>query len=171
MNTTSATKSWYVIYSKPREEELAVENLERQGYTVYLPRIITTKRRRQRYIDVVEPMFARYLFIYLDSENDNWAPIRSTYGVSNIVQFGGVAAVVPEKLIEFLRGCSDENGLQRMQTREFCQGDEVRVIDGVLAGMYGLYEKQTSQERAIVLLDIAGKHTQVSISRHNLNYA
>ena len=48
-------------------------------------------------------MFPRYLFIQLDRENDNWMPIRSTIGVQNLVQFGGIAARVPDNLISDLR--------------------------------------------------------------------
>ena len=29
--------AWYLIYTKPRQEIVALENLERQGFNVYLP--------------------------------------------------------------------------------------------------------------------------------------
>lgn len=171
MRSDNITRSWYLIYSKPREEELASENLTRQGYTIYLPKIISSRRRRERYVDVIEPMFSRYLFIHLDTENDNWAPIRSTLGVSSIVRFGGSPAVVPDELIEYLKSNCNEAGLQRIEPRTFRRGDEIRIVDGVMSGLNGIFEKQTSHERAIVLLDIAGKYTQVSINRHNLQFA
>ena len=28
---------WYLIHTKPRQESVALENLERQGYQCYLP--------------------------------------------------------------------------------------------------------------------------------------
>ena len=31
-------RSWYVVYTHPREEALAEENLKRQGFEVYWPR-------------------------------------------------------------------------------------------------------------------------------------
>jgi len=33
------TRAWYLLYTKPRQEQRAVENLKRQGYIAYLPLI------------------------------------------------------------------------------------------------------------------------------------
>ncbi len=73
---------WYAIHSKPRQEERALENLERQGFQAWLPMLTVEKFRRGKLAKVVEPMFSRYLFIRLDTEQTNWSPIRSTLGVS-----------------------------------------------------------------------------------------
>ena len=55
--------AWYLLYSKPRQEGVAVENLKRQGYETYLPLIRTRRRRQGQYVSLVEPMFPRYLLI------------------------------------------------------------------------------------------------------------
>ena len=70
--------AWYLLYSKPRQEGVAVENLKRQGYETYLPLVRTRRRRQGQYVSLVEPMFPRYLFIHLSDQTDNWGPIRST---------------------------------------------------------------------------------------------
>ena len=58
---------WYVIQTKPRQESVAIENLERQGYAAYCPKMAQAKRRRQRqrWQKVIEPLFPRYLFVQL----------------------------------------------------------------------------------------------------------
>ena len=90
--------AWYLLYSKPRQEGVAVENLKRQGYETYLPLIRTRRRRQGQYVSLVEPMFPRYLFIHLSDQTDNWGPIRSTLGVSGLVRFGDLPAQVPGRL-------------------------------------------------------------------------
>ena len=65
-------KSWYLIYSKPRGEELAKTHLERQGYEVYLPLILGRIKRRGRTEKSIQPMFPRYLFIHLSDQTDDW---------------------------------------------------------------------------------------------------
>ena len=80
-------KAWYLIYTKPRQERYARENLERQGYEVYLPLIRDRRRRKGRYVETVDALFPRYLFIHLDQDTDNWSPIRSTFGVSGLGLF------------------------------------------------------------------------------------
>ena len=39
-----AVEAWYLIYTKPRRERAALENLERQGYQAYLPRVRVRRR-------------------------------------------------------------------------------------------------------------------------------
>ena len=81
-------KYWYAVQAKPRQENTAEENLRRQGFDTYLPKIQLRRRRRDKWTKVVEPLFPRYLFIHLEPGVDNWAPLRSTLGVSTVVRFG-----------------------------------------------------------------------------------
>lgn len=36
---------WYVMYTKPRQEIVALENLQRQNYSVFFPQARVQKRR------------------------------------------------------------------------------------------------------------------------------
>ena len=58
--------SWYVIRSKPRKEATALIHLERQGYRVYLPRMVRQARTRGRWVERIEPLFPSYLFLQTD---------------------------------------------------------------------------------------------------------
>ena len=164
-------RAWYLIYTKPRAESVAEENLQRQGYETYLPLIQTKRRKNGRYVVVVEAMFSRYLFINLSLTTDNWSPIRSTIGVANMVRFNGLPSMVPTPLIESIKSMEDEQGLHTMQEKEFQVGDMVCIIDGIFAGLKGIFQARTSQERVIVLLDIAGQFTRVSMNKNELLYA
>ncbi|MDH5409228.1 MAG: transcription/translation regulatory transformer protein RfaH [Gammaproteobacteria bacterium] len=164
-------RAWYLIYSKPKAEKIAFENLQRQEFHVYLPFVKVTKRRQRKYIDIVEPMFPRYLFIQLNCTSDNWAPIRSTLGVSSIVRFGTYPMQVPASLIEQFKQNEDELGFQHVIEKEIKPGDKVQIIDGVMAGFEGIFEGENSKERVTILLNIAGQHTRVSMTRHDLELA
>ena len=158
------TKSWYLVYAKPRQEAVAQTNLARQGYETYLPLIQQARKRQGRRVTTVGPMFPRYLFIHLDSESDNWAPIRSTLGVVSLVRFGHHAAQVPANLVATLRHCEDERGLQTVPTKEHQPGTRVRITEGSLAGYDGVFLAKTSRDRVVLLLEILGKHTRAIVS-------
>ncbi len=102
MNKTNS-KSWYVLTCKPRQDAYAEEQLNNQGYTTYRPLAIREQRRRGKLVKVTESLFPRYMFVELDTERDNWSPIRSTYGVSGFVKFGGMPTSAPVGLIESLK--------------------------------------------------------------------
>jgi transcriptional antiterminator RfaH len=167
----SSNRSWYLVYTKPRQENLAQENLQRQGYTTYLPRIYQTRWRNGRHVKTIGAFFPRYLFIHLDTETDNWAPIRSTRGVSKMVRFDGIPAVVPDQLIQALQSNDDDDGNQSLMQNNLMRGDKVTIIDGPLAGYQGIYQQQNSVERIAVLVDLVGKNTLLNISVHDLQIA
>lgn len=159
----AATKSWYLVYAKPRQESLAQTNLARQGYETYLPRIRRTVKRQGRRMTVVGPMFPRYLFIHLDNQSDNWGPIRSTLGVVSLVRFGQEAAQVPEKFVAALKKREDEQGVQILPAEEFVPGSRVRITEGSLAGYEAVFLAKSSRDRVVVLLEILGQHTRALV--------
>lgn len=159
-----AQRFWYLVYCKPRQEQVANENLMRQGYETYVPMMNTRRRRRGHYINIIEPMFPRYLFVHLNSVTDNWAPINSTLGVSGIVRFGMEPAYVPDDLVFGLQQRDDENGVQNLPLPEFHQGDKIRIVDGAMQGYEGIFVAKTSQERSIILLEIVGKAAKIQLS-------
>ena len=160
-----------MVVTKPQSEFKAQENLLRQNYEVYLPLAQTSRRRNGKNIKRTEAFFPRYLFIYLDTENDNWSPIRSTFGVAGIVRFGGMPSQVPESIISCLKNNEDEFGLQSLDKKELKLGDKVAIIDGPFEGYNAIFQKMKNSDRVAILLDIVGKNTQLTLSVHELEIA
>ncbi len=160
--------AWYLVYTKPQQESVALMNLERQGYEAYLPRVLNRRRRRGRYVKLIESMFPRYLFMHLSDETDNWGPIRSTVGVSNLVRFGMQPARVPDNLIDALRTREDGDGLQQIAYREPQPGDRIRIVEGLMAGYEAIFEAHSGKERVSLLLEIANTRARVQVSRHDI---
>jgi transcriptional antiterminator RfaH len=146
-----APKVWYVVQTRPRQELRAREHLERQGFHCVLPMLRVEKIRRRVRQWVEEPLFARYLFIELDSEGAGWNAVRSTRGVSQVVQFGGVPARLPAEWMAVFLSCS------RVPVRLFDAGQRVLVTDGPFAGLEGIYQLPDGESRAVVLLELLGK--------------
>src|SRR5579872_4030151 len=96
---------WYLIHTKPFAENRAQQHLERQGYEVYLPRLLQRVglRRGQRTV----ALFPRYLFLRLAEGAQALAPVHSSVGVSEVVRFGCCYAVVAEDVIGALRARAD----------------------------------------------------------------
>ena len=155
--------AWYVVHTKPRQEYRALENLQRQGYTCFLPTLQVEKLRRQRVHMVTEPMFSRYLFIQLDSTSQNWSPIRSTLGVSKLVSFGHEPAVVPHELIVALR----EVPVTKLE-RLFAPGDRIKVVNGPLQGIEGVYQAHDGETRAMVLVELLGQPQKLKLTLDSL---
>jgi transcriptional antiterminator RfaH len=161
-------ESWYVIRTKPRQEQRALSNLQNQGYQCYLPMIAIEKLGRERLNIIEEPLFPRYLFISLDASRygQNWSPIRSTWGVSGLVSFGSEPAKINSGLIDLLR--QQEQGLSDDPQRLFSAGESLLVAEGPFAGLQAIYQMASGENRAMVLIEVMGKSAQMQISPSSL---
>ena len=166
-----SARSWYLVYCKPRQETVARENLARQRYATYLPFMHVVRRRRGKRLTLVEPMFPRYLFIHLNSQTDNWAPIRSTLGVVSVVRFGRSAARVPDKLIAALRSREDAQGIQILPVEEYKPGSRVRITQGSFAGYEGIFQAANGRDRVTVLLDVLGRNARTTVDTASIEPA
>jgi len=153
-------QAWHLIYSKPQQERVALENLLRQRYDVYLPLL---RRRNNRRAIVTEPLFLRYLFIFLCDETDDWGPIRSTHGVMRIIRFGQTPARVPTDFVETLRAQETGEGVHVVAEPGYRPGDSVRIAEGSMAGYDAVFAARASKERVLLLLNIAGKEARVQL--------
>ncbi|TIC78993.1 transcription/translation regulatory transformer protein RfaH [Crenobacter intestini] len=158
--------AWYLVHTKPRQEAKALLNLTQQGYTCYLPLISVEKLRRGKAQQVSEALFPRYLFIHLDSSEGgrSWAPIRSTLGVSTLVQFGGQPAKVDDALIEQLR--THEAALPAATL--FAPGETVRITEGPFTGLNAVYQCSDAEQRSLVLLELLHKQVKLRIDTARL---
>ena len=164
-----STESWYLVHTKPRQEEIALANLERQGYTCYLPQMRIERIRRRKAEVATEPMFPRYLFIRLDNSDQgkSWSPIRSTLGVSQLVHFGARAAKVDDTLVDLLHKRQRALPTEAM----FQNGDSVVITDGPFAGIEAIYQTADAERRAFILLEILAKPVSMHIDAGRLRKA
>jgi transcriptional antiterminator RfaH len=121
------------------------------------------RRRQGKRVTLVAPMFPRYLFIHLNSQTDNWAPIRSTLGAVSVVRFGRAAARVPDDLITALKSREDIQGIQVLPVEEYRPGSRVRITQGSFAGYEGIFQAVSGRDRVTVLLDVLGRNARTTV--------
>lgn len=163
--------NWYLIHTKPRQEQCAKQNLERQGHLCYLPTLPVERVRKGNLSVTDEPLFPRYLFIRLDKADSakSWSPIRSTKGVSRLVSFGIEPAKIDNRLIYFLK--SQETVVQSQPQRLLTPGERVRLTDGAFAGIEGIYQMTDSESRVMVLIELLSKPIRISVPLAKLRKA
>ncbi len=162
---------WYLVHTKPRQEQCALENLERQGYECYLPTLLCEKVRQGKLVVVNEPLFPRYLFIKLgqDDSAQSWVPIRSTRGVDRLVSFGLQPAKVDERLVHQLQ--AKESTMHGAPQRLFEAGQRVRLTEGPFADIEGIYVMAEGERRAMVLIEMMSKPVSMTVAPASLRLA
>ena len=154
-------KKWYLLYTKPRKEKLALQHLQNQAYEVYLP-LIQVERIRHGVRGLVEEvLFPRYLFVQLDEEgSQSWAQIRSTVGVSQLVKFGTRFAQVSQDLVVWVQ----EHVKVVKLAPALKRGDVVTITEGSFKGMEAIFKTYDGEKRAFLLLNLLTKMTEANFS-------
>ncbi|WP_052177681.1 transcription/translation regulatory transformer protein RfaH [Methylotenera sp. G11] len=154
---------WYLIYTKPRQEYRALENLQQQAFEVYLPLHQTERLLRGKLRLVEEPLFKRYLFVRFDAHRSPWHTIRNTLGVSELVRTGGQPAIVPAALVQALKQ------LQPGPQALYQPGEALQITAGPFRDLLAVFEMQEGDSRAIVLIELLNKMQKISINLNALS--
>lgn len=156
--------------SKANEERIAKHNIERQGYSAYVPMLATYRWVREaggkRRVITTRPLFPRYVFVDTPGA---WYFLKSTFGVSSVVMLrSGPAEIRPEIMAELKS--REEDGYITLpdEPQGLKAGDAVTIINGPFASFPGLYAGMKGEARVRVLLSILGGQQEVELRRKDI---
>lgn len=163
---SSEQPNWYLLQCKPRQDERAHLNLIQQNYVIFHPQLTSERVIRGRRQRVRESLFPGYLFIQL-SRTDNWAPIRSTRGISRIVEFNHGPATVAENVIEHLRARCFESSVSP-DAPPLTPGDHLQIIRGPLSTLEGIFITSHGAERVMILMQFLNRDQAICMPLSDL---
>ncbi len=161
----TSTSTWFVLTSKPREEQRAHDNLTSQGYEVFLPKISKISKRQGKKSVSLAPLFPNYLFINLEPEHANFNAIRSTRGVGSFVRFGLNHATISNTLIDKIKSDlqGEDTNKSLAQLLNYNTGDKVEINQGPFKGLGAIYKTKDGLERSILLIHMLGQENEVAV--------
>jgi len=155
---------WYVVQTRVNSEAKAARNLLQQGFEIYLPRYLKSRRHAGKTDKIAAPLFPRYLFVQIDLATQRWRSIQSTIGVSHLVQNGMKPAPVAQEVLASIKSREDRKGFVKMEPHaQFAVGARVRVLAGAFVDSFGLFDGFGDHDRVAILLDLLGRKVRVSI--------
>jgi transcriptional antiterminator RfaH len=161
----AVSTQWFVLTTKPREEQRAYDNLTSQGYEVFYPKITKIVKEKGLKAVALQPLFPNYLFIQLDKQVANFNAIRSTRGVSSFVRFGLSQATIDNSIIDDIKQsiATEKQGKTLDELLDYCQGDTVELTEGSLKGLKAIYQAKDGLERSILMVKMLGQESQVIV--------
>jgi len=159
---------WYLAYTKPRQEQIALVNLEQQAFEAYLPLYKKFKKTEQGPVALFEPMFPRYILFRPSRAEQSISVVRNTKGIATIVRFGFEPALIHDELVRRIRLLEeDRNHATLLELSNLKAGQTVRLKHTALGGIEGLIQS-VSSKRVAVLLEILGRPTVVQVEHHQV---
>lgn len=156
--------SWFVVQTKPAREVAASIEIANQGFEVFFPLFKAFKIKNGQKIEDVSCLFPRYIFVRFDDNpetGDQWGPIRNTRGVSNLLSDGrGKPTPLRDHILNAIRAREMTVELDPVSPAGYELGQKVRICDGPLQGLEGLFTG-TPSDRTRVLLEIMGRKIEL----------
>jgi len=147
-------KSWLALYTKPRSEVKAEEQLTSSSIQTYLPTITKLKQWSDRKKKVTEPLFRGYIFIYADEQErlisvEKQAIVRCLFD-------NGRPARIPEWQIDNIRKMleSDTNVIVH---NGIVPGAKVKIKSGSFQGVIGTVINESSGKSISVSIDLLNR--------------
>ena len=167
MNFESVDK-WFAIQAKTNQEDIAAFNLLRVGLQVFNPKLKQEKIVWGCPKTILKPLFPGYLFAKFNPAKYLHI-IQYMRGVRQILRFGMSLLPVDEEIIQNIRLRLNSDGYFQLQNESLVVGTSVFIHNGPLSGLKGIFERETSdRKRVVILLDVMGVHARVVMGKQFL---
>jgi transcription antitermination factor NusG len=155
---------WYAVWTRSHCEQLVAQQLGTKGFTAFLPQMQTWSRRAGVPHVITVPMFPGYLFVSGSMERQRHVAVLSVRGVVRVLgEDGQRPTPIPDGQVEAIRRVV-ESSTSVLAHPHMSMGDRVRVVDGPLSGVEGVYVKdRAARGRLVLSIDLLGRSVAVEV--------
>lgn len=158
------SRTWYVLYVKPRTEKKVVDFLAGIRVFRYLPLLKkVTKVQRRRVVRHL-PAFPGYVFTRLDADER-----RQVFETRMVVRMLDVPR--PRQMIHELRQIEHarRTPADLRVAAAYAVGQRVRVVTGPLRGLEGFVKREGRDTALVLELSILGRALEASVDSADLH--
>ena len=162
-----ADANWYVVHTYSGYENKVATNLEKmvenrrlqdmiEEVRVPTETVVEIKDNTRR--EVERKIFPGYVLVKMVMTDETWYVVRNIHGVTGFV---GASS----KPIPLTRQEIDSLGVEKREVRvDYSVGDNVKVVEGPLAGFFGLVEEIDSDKQKVrVKVSMFGRETTAEL--------
>ena len=163
---SSNADSWYVLYTKLRNEKKVAERLSAAGYNVYCPLQKVKRQWSDRMKVVEEPLFKGYLFIQVEDKRRD--EVFNYPGAVRYLFWLRRPAIVRESEICTIQKWLGQYDHSDIDISDILPGDYVRITSGPFSGEQAVLLDKTNK-KAVVQLKELGLQLSLSLSNSDLS--
>jgi transcription antitermination factor NusG len=161
-NETGDAKQWFAVGVKARREAYVSAIAREKGFEEFVPSYVDRRRWSDRFKSVELPLFPGYVFCRLDPKYR--MPILTIPGVFQFIGIGKVPIPIGDDEIAALR-TAVQSGQATEPWPYLKVGQRVRLEEGPLAGLDGIFVESGKQRRIVVSVDLLMRSVAITIDR------
>lgn len=156
-------QTWSVVHTKISRELSTAVAITSLGFPTFYPLHRRKRIHNHRVEHLIGPLFPRYLFVRFDRDQDEWGEILTTKGVCDIIRdCERRPCILRDDIMTAMKARLEASPETPEPDPVYSVGQRLRITDGVLEGLEGLFEG-TAQQRTCALLEIMGRRVKVPI--------
>lgn len=161
---------WYVLKTKPKNEERAQSYLEHRGINTFLPWMAAPQLRMGKGLKNTKPLFPSYLFAQFDLQY-NYPLVKWGKGVNEILGFGRYPTPILDEVLSIIKSKTDEKNIVK-KAYNLNKNDPIRITSGPLKDLLGIFDRWVSDSgRVRILLNLIGYQPRVELHYSHLEKA
>lgn len=147
-------KNWFALYTKPRSEFKASQQLAGVEVEHYLPKITRLKQWSDRKKKVTEPLIRGYIFIYVN-EQERLVSVEQPSIVRCIFD-GGHPAAIPDWQIDNIRKMLSHKP-EILVYNGIVSGTKVKIKNGPFKGIVGTVANNEAGKSISISIDLLNR--------------
>lgn len=162
---------WYIVHTYSGHENKVAQSLksraEIKGFTdklfkVFIPsqeKVVVSEGKKRK---IKERLFPGYVYINMLLDEDSWAFVRNTDGITGFVGSGSNPTPLPEnEVVALMKYVVTETPKFEMKLQE---GDSVKITEGPFAESIGkISEVNEDQGKVKVMVSFFGKEVPIEL--------
>jgi transcription antitermination factor NusG len=162
--STDANEAWYAVWLRSNYEHAVNRQLTAKGFQPFLPEVRAWSRRAGARHAISAPMFPGYLFVRAALDKYRYIDLLKVQGVVRVLEDGWTRLTpVPDAEIDAIQQIA-RAGVDVFPCAQLRGGERVRVLEGPLAGIEGVFvHDRPSKGRLVVSVDMLGRSIAVEM--------
>jgi transcription antitermination factor NusG len=156
--------AWYAVWTHSHCEQIVAAQLASRGFHAFLPEMQTWSKRLGTMHLIRVPMFPGYLFVRDVMDKHRYVAMLQVRGIVRILESGWSRLTpVPDHEIETIQRVS-QSDVPVLPHAHLKTGDRVRVLEGALEGLEGLFvQDKPTRGKFVVSIDLLGRSVAVEL--------
>ncbi len=158
-------KAWFALYTKPRNEFKAAEQIGACNVDYYLPTITRLKQWSDRKKKVTEPLLRGYIFIFADEKERVFSLEQEA--IVRCIFDGGRPAKIPQWQIDNLKTMLSTSSDLYIH-EGLVRGVKVLIKEGPFTGVIGTVQETENGKTIAVSIDLLNRSVIAHLPKESL---
>ncbi len=147
-------RSWFALYTKPRSEFKAAQQIEEIGVQLYLPTYTHVKQWSDRKKKITEPVMRSYIFIFANEKErinslEQKSVVRCIFDAGRPAKIPGWQIDNLQRMLSYKSEFFVKNGL--------VPGAKIRIKEGPFKDVIGVYRETGNDKTIAVSIDLLNR--------------